>query len=51
MDLDETTLRLLLGALALVAAIGLLPAMIRVFRIDHFEVRHGGPDEEPPRDR
>ncbi|MDB5926368.1 MAG: hypothetical protein JWN13_5304 [Betaproteobacteria bacterium] len=49
MDLDETTLRLLLGALALVAAIGLLPAMFRVFRIHHFEVRHGGPDEKPPR--
>jgi hypothetical protein len=46
MHLDETTLRLLLGALALVAAIGLLPALIRVFRVHHFEVRHGNPDED-----
>jgi hypothetical protein len=46
---DETILRLLLGALALLAAIGLLPAMIRVFRIHHFDVRHGGPHEDPPR--
>jgi hypothetical protein len=50
MHLDETTLRLLLGVLALVAAIGLLPAMVRVFRTHHFEVRHGGPDQKPPRD-
>jgi hypothetical protein len=33
MDLDETILRLLLWALALIALIGLLPAMFRVFRI------------------
>ena len=50
MDLDETTLRLLLGVMVLAAAIGLLPALIRVFRVHHFEVRHGGLDEEPPRD-
>jgi hypothetical protein len=48
MDLDETILRLLLWALALIALIGLLPAMFRVFRIHHVEVRHGSPHEEPP---
>jgi hypothetical protein len=46
---EETTLRLLLGALAVIAAIGLLPAMIRVFRIHHFDVRHGGPEDKESR--
>jgi hypothetical protein len=45
MHLDETTLRFLLGVLVLAAAIGLLPALIRVFRVHDFEVRQGNPDE------
>jgi hypothetical protein len=48
MDLDEFTLRLFLGALALIAAIGLLPAMVCVFRRHHVE--HGGADHEPSHD-
>jgi hypothetical protein len=46
---EETTLRLLLGALAVIAVIGLLPAMICVFRAHHFEVRHGGPEDKESR--
>jgi hypothetical protein len=46
---DDTVLRLLLAALAVIAAIGLLPAMIRVFLVHDFEVRHGGPEDEKSR--
>jgi hypothetical protein len=48
MDLDESALRLFLGALAIIAVIGLLPAMVNAFRRQHFG--DGRPDGEPSLD-